>query len=84
MDTCKHCKKCVRICPFYAISYITGENEDKSDDKIKVREDACIGCGVCASNCPSGSIILKKVRDVKPADSFIEAVTKMMTGIQDK
>jgi len=47
-----------------------------------VREDVCIGCGVCASNCPSESITLKKVRDMKPADSFIEAVTKMMTGIQ--
>jgi len=84
METCKHCKKCVRICPFYAISYRTGEKEDKSDDKIKIREDVCIGCGVCASNCPSGSISLKKVRDAKPADSFIEAVTKMMSGIQNK
>ncbi len=82
MKTCKHCKKCVRICPFYAISYITGEKEDKSDDKIQLREDICIGCGLCASNCPSESIALKKVRDVKPADSFIEAVTKMMTSIK--
>ncbi|MFX0141506.1 MAG: ATP-binding protein [Candidatus Hodarchaeota archaeon] len=82
METCKHCKKCVRMCPFYAITYRTGEKEDKSDDKIFVREDACIGCGVCASNCPSESITLKKVRDVKPAESFIEAVTKMMTGVQ--
>jgi ferredoxin len=80
METCKHCKKCVNICPFYAISYISGDKEDKSEDEIIVREDICIGCGLCASNCPSDSIKLKKIRDVKPAENFIEAVTKMMTG----
>lgn len=80
MDTCKHCKKCVNICPFYAISYISGDKEDKSEDEIIVREEVCIGCGLCASNCPSDSIKLKKIRDIKPAENFIEAVTKMMTG----
>ncbi|MBD3228012.1 MAG: 4Fe-4S dicluster domain-containing protein [Candidatus Lokiarchaeota archaeon] len=80
MDICKHCKKCVDICPFYAISYISGDKEDKSEDKIIVRESVCIGCGLCASNCPGDAITLKKVRDVKPAENFIEAVTKMMTG----
>lgn len=80
MDDCKHCKKCVDICPFYAISYMSGDKEDKSEDKITVRENVCIGCGLCASNCPADAITLKKIRDVKPAENFIEAVTKMMTG----
>ena len=80
MQTCKHCKKCVNICPFYALKYISGEKEDKSEDNILVREEVCIGCGLCASNCPTDSINLKKIRDVKPAKNFIEAVTKMMQG----
>ncbi|MHA1231417.1 MAG: ATP-binding protein [Candidatus Helarchaeota archaeon] len=84
LELCKHCMKCVKICPFYAISYIPGEKEDKSEDIIKVREDVCIGCGVCASNCPSGAIKLVKVRDNKPAKSFIEAVTKMMTSLKNR
>ena len=79
-EKCKKCKKCVQICPLYALSYVTGDKEDKSEDYIKVREEVCIGCGVCASNCPSDAIQLVKIRDVKPADNFIEAVTKMMTG----
>ncbi|MHA1376914.1 MAG: ATP-binding protein [Candidatus Helarchaeota archaeon] len=79
-EKCIKCKKCVNICPFYALSYITGEKEDKSEDKITVREEICIGCGLCASNCPKEAITLKKIRDVKPAKNFIEAVQKMMVG----
>ncbi|MHA1269988.1 MAG: ATP-binding protein [Candidatus Helarchaeota archaeon] len=82
ISLCKHCKKCVDICPFYAISYVTGDKDDKSEDYITIRENVCIGCGLCASNCPAGAITLKKIRDTKPAKNFIEAVTKMMTGIQ--
>ncbi|MFX0134380.1 MAG: ATP-binding protein, partial [Candidatus Hodarchaeota archaeon] len=79
-DKCKKCKKCVNICSFYALTYRMGEKEDKSDDKILVREDVCIGCGVCASNCPNEAIYLKKVRDNKPAKNFLEAIQKMMIG----
>ncbi|MHA1297921.1 MAG: ATP-binding protein [Candidatus Helarchaeota archaeon] len=79
-DKCIKCKKCINICPFYALTYQTGEKEDKSEDKILVREEVCIGCGVCASNCSKDAITLKKVRDVKPAKNFIEAVQRMMIG----
>ncbi len=79
-EKCIKCKKCVKICPFYALTYKTGEKEDKSEDEIIVREDVCVGCGVCAANCPKDAINLKKVRDVKPAKDFIEAVMKMMKG----
>jgi len=29
----------------------------------------CIGCGVCAANCPENAILMVKVRDARP-DSF--------------
>ena len=80
MDKCKKCQKCVKICPFYALSYKAGDKEDKSEDKIVVREEVCIGCGLCASNCPEEAINLKRIRDNKPASDFIEAVMKMMQG----
>lgn len=77
-EKCKKCKKCVNICPFYALTYKMGEKEDKSEDSIEVREEICIGCGVCASNCPQEAINLKKIRDNQPAKNFIEAIQKMM------
>ncbi len=83
-EKCKKCRRCVNICPFYALTYVMGDKEDKSEDKILIREEVCIGCGVCASNCPQEAITLKKVRDVKPAKTFLEAVTRMMTGKKRK
>lgn len=78
IEKCIRCKKCVNICPFFALMYKAGEKEDKSEDVIVVREDICVGCGVCAANCPKDAINLKRVRDDKPAKTFIEAVMKMM------
>ncbi len=79
-EKCNKCKKCIKTCQFYALVYKGGEKEDKSEDKIQVREDICIGCGICASNCPTEAMNLKKIRDEKPAKTFIEALTKMMMG----
>lgn len=81
-DKCKRCKKCAKVCPFYALTYQEGDKEDKSEDNILVREEVCIGCGVCAANCPQEAINLVKIRDNKPATDFIEAVMKMMKGLK--
>ncbi len=79
-DKCTKCKKCIEICSFHALLYRMGEKDDKSEDRVIVREDACIGCGVCASNCPSGAIALKKVRESEPARSFQEGIQRMFAG----
>jgi len=79
-DACTKCKKCINICSFHALLYRTGEKEDKSEDRVIVREDACIGCGVCASNCPEDAISLKKVRDSQPARNFQEGIQRMFAG----
>lgn len=46
-DTCKGCTKCVRSCPFEAITM---------QDKKAVIGIACTGCGACIDSCPFGAI----------------------------
>jgi ferredoxin len=37
-----------------------------------IRDNLCIGCGVCASNCPNNAISLEKVRNVVPVKTQAE------------
>ncbi|MHA1230862.1 MAG: 4Fe-4S binding protein [Candidatus Helarchaeota archaeon] len=67
-DKCKLCKTCVNKCPVNAIFVNYGNKEDLSDSFIYIREDICIGCGVCAVNCPQEAIKLIKVRNVTDED----------------
>jgi H+/Na+-translocating ferredoxin:NAD+ oxidoreductase subunit B len=47
-DTCTVCETCVDRCNLHAI---TIENE-----MTVINRQKCIGCGLCASACPTGSI----------------------------
>lgn len=46
-STCTLCLTCVRICPHGAIDFGLSARVDR---------DACLGCGICASECPMRSI----------------------------
>lgn len=59
---CSKCKKCMTICPVNAAFIKYGVKEDLSDAKVIIREDICLGCGLCASNCPKEAVKLAKVR----------------------
>jgi caffeyl-CoA reductase-Etf complex subunit CarE len=46
-EKCKGCTKCVKICPFSAITM---------ENKIAVIGGSCTGCGVCVKECPFEAI----------------------------
>jgi len=53
LPTCKGCMDCVSICPMDAIK-VRG-------DKVWVKEDDCIGCGLCQTACQHHAIRLIQV-----------------------
>lgn len=68
-ELCKICKQCIDICPMGAIFHHPPHKDDLSDNFIYVTLDKCIGCGVCASNCPHNAITMKKVRSQIPEET---------------
>lgn len=61
---CKACGKCIEACPNDLIELVPYDSKYRvqcnSNDKGKAVREACdagcIGCGICAKNCPSGAI----------------------------
>lgn len=54
-DGCTGCGKCVKVCPFSAISL----QESKAGKGVPViARKACFGCGICSLHCPSGALRL--------------------------
>ncbi|MFX1273759.1 MAG: 4Fe-4S binding protein [Promethearchaeota archaeon] len=73
-NKCIFCKKCINLCPMYVISELEEEN------KITLDYDRCIGCGVCAYNCPEEALTMVKKFDKIPAVGTNEAMTKTIAG----
>ncbi|MHA1915850.1 MAG: ATP-binding protein [Promethearchaeota archaeon] len=65
-DLCILCDTCVEICPTGIIEHI----DDEDGEKITFNLDECLGCGLCASNCPEEAISLEKVRSDIPRQSM--------------
>lgn len=75
-DLCTLCESCMEICPMNAIYHHWPHRSDHSDDFMNIRLELCIGCGICASNCPSEAISLKKVRNIEPVKNQLEMSVK--------
>ena len=62
-EKCSFCELCLKKCPIGVIYHHWPNEEDKSDQFMHVKEENCIGCGVCATVCPNDAIQLIKVRE---------------------
>ncbi|MBQ7360410.1 MAG: RnfABCDGE type electron transport complex subunit B [Lachnospiraceae bacterium] len=71
-DKCKACGKCTAVCPKNLISLVpysapymvACSSKDKGPVTMKACSVGCIGCGICAKNCPSEAIKVEEFRAV--------------------
>ncbi len=74
---CSGCGRCVDLCPVDAI-YLTTAGEPTSHGRKRavIDQERCLGCGVCASGCSSGSILMvdRPTRIITPVNSAHRAV----------
>lgn len=63
-EKCKACGKCIEVCPKKLISLIpysakqvvACSSTDKGVVTVKACTVGCIGCGICAKNCPNDAV----------------------------
>lgn len=56
-ESCNGCEECIKICTMLALSL--------RDDKARMDGTKCIGCGLCATVCPNGSIVMRRKAESK-------------------
>jgi len=55
-------------------------NEGSEDQRISINTDRCIGCEVCAFNCPEDILSMVKKFEKVPVENMILAMTKTIKG----
>ncbi len=76
-DICKRCEKCIEICPMEAIWHHWPHKDDDSDNFIAIKEERCIGCGLCAHHCPKDAISMEKVYNDEPEETLFGVLNKV-------
>lgn len=54
-QACNGCTRCVDDCPYAAITMVPHPNQRIGRQLAVVDADLCVGCGICAGACPSGT-----------------------------
>lgn len=76
-ENCKKCEKCVKICPMHAVWHHWPHNKELSDNYITIKENSCIGCGLCAHHCPNNAIYMNKIYNDIPEPSIFGVFKKI-------
>ena len=66
-DKCKACGKCIAACPKGLIEFVPYDakymvqcnSKDKGKDVMAACSVGCIGCGICAKNCPLEAVTVE-------------------------
>ena len=59
LDSCKHCAKCIRVCPTEAICRV--------NEAIVIDSHKCINCGLCQKKCPAD----KEIELIMPQKAYV-------------
>ncbi|UCH52153.1 MAG: 4Fe-4S dicluster domain-containing protein [Chloroflexota bacterium] len=71
-DTCNSCFTCVDRCNVHAIKI--------DNERTVISREKCIGCGLCASTCPTGSITMA-IKSPAEASPIFSHETEMLQAM---
>ncbi|MBI4768046.1 MAG: 4Fe-4S binding protein, partial [Deltaproteobacteria bacterium] len=75
-QTCTACETCLERCQVKAIEI--------ADDVSVITKDRCIGCGLCVSTCPTGSITLVPKQSAERSAIFESDIDLVQAAAKEK
>jgi Na+-translocating ferredoxin:NAD+ oxidoreductase RNF subunit RnfB len=80
-ELCNGCRACSDACPIQAITRVTdADPRFRKHGRPSVKEDACIGCGVCALRCKTDALglVRREQRVLHPETTFERVILQCL------